>query len=369
MLKILRNRVSYYPNTLGSGHPGEVKSGAYVTYPEELSGPKLRRRPESFADHYGQARLFWNSQTPIEKEHITKSLQFELSKVETRAIRVSMLGHLEKINAVLASQVALAIGEPPRVKQKATPGGSADSASETALLATATSPTTASGKLQQAKGLSLEVGQPKSPKSRKVAILAADGVNAEQVDAVLKALKAAGASGDVVGNHLGDLGGVTATKTLGNTDAVLYDAVMVVGGAKSVQTLMKMGDAHAFLAEAYKHGKPVAALGEGSEVLTSSELGRLIRAVAAGATSTAAGTATSVPVPATPPAKTQGDAVQTLSEVGSARMMSGAGAEQLAGHGVFVGSNGGTQAAITRFVAALAEHRFWNRPGLAQIPA
>ncbi|WP_425146175.1 catalase [Deinococcus sp.] len=356
-------RVSYYPNTLGDGQPGEVKQGAYVSYPEEISGSKLRRRPESFADHYGQARLFWNSQTPIEREHIVKSLQFELSKVETRAIRVRMLDHLEKINGVLASQVALAIGEAARSKQTAMPGGSADSADETALLAGATSPTSASGKLQQTKGLSLEVGQPKSPKGRKVAVLAANGANADQISAVLKALKTAGAAGDVVGTHLGDLGGVTATKTLGNTDAVLYDAVLVPGGAKSVQALMRQGDAYAFLAEAYKHGKPVGALGEGTELLTSSELGRLIRAVSA---SPASGTPAAA-VSATPPA--QGDAVQSLSEVGTARLLSGAGAAQLAAHGVFVGSNGGTQAAITSFVTALAQHRFWNRPGLAQVPA
>ncbi|MGY2896010.1 catalase [Deinococcus sp. UYEF24] len=353
-------RVSYYPNTLGDGQPAEVPAarGGYVTYPEALSGPKLRIRPESFADHYGQARLFWNCQTPIEKEHIVKSLQFELSKVEIRDIRVRMLDHLEKINVVLASQVALAIGEPARAKQTAVPGGSADSASETALLAAATSPTTASGKLQQASGLSLEMGQPKTPKGRKVALLAADGVSAAQIVMVQKALKEVGATGDVVGNHLGDLGeNVKATKTLSNTDAVLYDAVIVPGGVKSVQTLMMQGDAHAFLAEAYKHGKPVAALGEGVELLTASEIGRLLRAVAG--TGTPAATTTDVPA---------GDAVKTLSEVGSANLATGAGAEKLAVQGVFVGNNGGTENTVTRFVAALGEHRFWNRPRLGQVP-
>jgi len=353
-------RVSYYPNTMGDGQPAEVPAarGGYVSYPEPLSGPKLRIRPESFADHYGQARLFWNSQTPIEKEHIVKSLQFELSKVEIRDIRVRMLDHLEKINGVLASQVALAIGEPARAKQTAVPGGSADSASETALLAAATSPTTASGKLQQAAGLSLETGQPKTPKGRKVALLAADGVSAAQIAMVQKALKEAGATGDVVGNHLGDLGeNVKATKTLSNTDAVLYDAVIVPGGVKSVQTLMMHGDAHAFLAEAYKHGKPVAALGEGVELLTASEIGRLLRAVAGMGTPAS----TSAGAPA-------GDAVKTLSEVGSASLATGTGAEKLAIQGVFVGTNGGTENTVTRFVAALGEHRFWNRPSLGQVP-
>jgi len=345
-------RVSYFPNTLGGGLPAEVPAskGGFVTYPEEVDGPKLRVRAESFADHYGQARLFWNSMTPIEKEHITHSLQFELSKVETRAIRVRMLDHLEQINVVLASQVALALGEPPRSKQTAQPGGSADSASEMALLAAATSPTTASGKLQQAKALSQEEGQPKSAKGRKVAILAADGVNAEHVKAVQAALKAQGASGEVVGNHLGDLGGgIVAVKTLGNTDAVLFDAVLVAGGKDSIKILMQRGDAFAFLGEAFKHAKPIGALGEGVEVLTASDVGRLLQ-VGAGK-----------PV-------VGGDAVGTLSQVGAASLAAGPAAKQLAEQGVIVGSNGGTQTAISQFVTALAHHRYWNRPQVAHVP-
>jgi catalase len=320
-------RVSYFPNTLGGGQPAEVpaSAGGYATYPEELSGTKLRIRAESFADHYGQARLFWNSQAPVEKEHIVKSLQFELSKVETRDIRVRMLDHLEKINPVLASQVAIAIGEPARVEQVAVPGGSTDSASETALLAAATSPTTASGKLQQTSALSLETGQPKSPKGRKVALLAADGVSAEQIALVQKALKAAGAMSDVVGNHLGDLGdGVKATKTLSNTDAVLYDAVLVPGGAKSLQVLMMQGDAHTFLAEAYKHGKPLAALAEGTQLLSA-------------------------------------------SGIGHAESAKGTGKGGLAVQGIFLDGDS-TQDTVSGFVTALGEHRFWNRPQLGHLP-
>ncbi len=346
-------RVSYFPNTLGGGLPAEVpvSRGGFVTYPEQIDGPKLRVRAESFADHYGQARLFWNSMTPIEKEHMTHSLQFELSKVETRAIRVRMLDHLEQINVVLASQVALALGEPPRSKQTAQPGGSADSASEMALLATATSATSASGKLQQAKALSQEEGQPKSAKGRKVAILAADGVDAEQVKAVQAALEAQGASGEVVGNHLGDLGGgIVAVKTLGNTDAVLFDAVLVPGGKASVKTLMRRGDAFAFLSEAFKHAKPIGALGEGVEVLTASDVGRLLQVDSA---KPGAG----------------GDTVGTLSQVGAASLAGGPAARQLAEQGVIVGSNGGTQTAIAQFVTALAHHRYWNRPQVASVPA
>jgi catalase len=356
-------RVSYEPNTLAEGKPLEVPAarGGYVSYAEPLSGKKLRARAASFADHYGQARLFWNSMTPVEKEHITRSFAFELSKVDTKTIRVRMLDHLEKVNPVLASQVALAIGEPARHKETATPGGGTDSSAETALLAGATSSTTASGKLQRAKALSMEVDQPKLAKERKVAILAADGVSADQVRAVEQALKDAGATGEVVGTHLGDLGaGVTAVKTLSNTDAVLFDAVLVAGGANSVKQLLQRGDAFAFLAEAYKHNKPVAALAEGIELLAASEVGKLLRALAEADRKPSGGSAPN----ATPPSEPVG----ALSGVGAVRMAQAIDPQRLAAYGVVVGGNGTTAAAVKRFVDALAQHRFWNRPNLGQVP-
>ena len=46
-----------------------------------MSTTKVRLRPESFADHYSQARLFFRSVTQQEQSHIVEALAFELSKV------------------------------------------------------------------------------------------------------------------------------------------------------------------------------------------------------------------------------------------------------------------------------------------------
>jgi catalase len=43
---------------------------------------KCAPKPERFADHYTQARLFWNSQTPSERAHIVRGFRFELTKVQ-----------------------------------------------------------------------------------------------------------------------------------------------------------------------------------------------------------------------------------------------------------------------------------------------
>ncbi|RYG65353.1 catalase, partial [bacterium] len=197
---INKGRVAYTPASLDGHDPYEERpGGGFNTFGEVVNGPKVRERAESFNDHYGQARLFWNSMAPIEKEHIVKALQFELSKVDTREVRVRMLGHLQQINDVLASQVALAIGEKlPSSQGNVKPGGTADKPSEKDLLAKAETPTTASGGLLKTSGLSMEEGQPKTAKGRQVAVLVAPGVSTACVETIQKNLADQGVAAFVV---------------------------------------------------------------------------------------------------------------------------------------------------------------------------
>ncbi len=353
-------RVAYEPNNLQGNIPNQVPpaQGGFFTYPEQVSGPKVRQRSPTFADHYGQARLFWNSMTPIEREHMTKALQFELSKVLTRDVRLRMLGHLQQINDVLAAQVARELGEPVHTSHAtAPPPGTSDSTAQTEVLAHATSPTTASGGLQRTRGLSLEEGQPKTAKARKIAILAADGVTAADVMTIQQALHAAGSQGVVVGPHLMSLGNnVEATMTFANTSSVLFDAVYVPGGAQSVKALIQKGDAHVFIDEAYKHGKPIAAIAEGVELLTASQIGQVITGGVAGTAAQSKQASTST-------------AVHNLSEVGRVLNASGAQAQQLATYGIIVGQSGDLHSVVQHFLTAVAHHRYWGRPRLEQVPA
>ena len=316
-----KGRVAYTPASLDGHSPSEETParGGFVSYSEAVNGPKVRVRSKTFDDHYGQAKLFWNSMAPIEKEHIVKALQFELSNVETREVRQRMLGHLAKINEVLAAQVAPAIGETiPGAHGPAPARGTADSVVGTEALANATSPTTASGGVQKSKALSME-GQPTSAKGRKVAILVDAGVNASQVKAMQQALKAAGAQSDIVGPHIGVIGGnagVEATKTFANSSPATYDAVFVPGGNSAV-ALQQKGDAHVFIAQTYKHGKGLCAMGESVALLTGS-------------------------------------------------LPAGAAINQL---GVVSEQDGTKQgSAIQRFIAAVGS-RHWNRPALEQVSA
>jgi catalase len=282
---INKGRVSYAPSSLDDHFMEEVgpKPG-FVSYPQVVNGAKTRERSPSFEDHYGQASLFWNSQTPIEKHHIVKALQFELSKVETRKVRLRMLEHLSKISGVLGAQVAQGIGEkagtpPPKSKSK-TSKGTSDKPSELELLANATTPTTASGGLLQTKGLSMEVDQPKLAKGRKVAILVADGVAVDEVQAMQRALMAENVLSEIVapciGEIAGDGGTLEATKTFANSSSVLFDAIYIPGGAGSIELLKEIPDAVRFIDEAYKHGKAIAASAEGLELVDESQTSEFV---------------------------------------------------------------------------------------------
>ena len=52
----------------------------------------------------------------------------------------------------------------------------------------------------------------------------------------------------------------------------MFDAIFVPGGRDSVDALMEQGDAKHFVAEAFKHKKPIGALGEGIELIQRLEL-------------------------------------------------------------------------------------------------
>lgn len=54
--------------------------------------------------------------------------------------------------------------------------------------------------------------------------------------------------------------------------SVMFDAVYVPGGRESIDMLKQQGDGIHFVNEAFKHGKAIAATGEGVELLMGSDI-------------------------------------------------------------------------------------------------
>src|SRR5690606_34153595 len=107
---IHRGGVAYEPNSLAGGCPFLAGRGGFAAFPEPVQGEELRGKPERFAEHYHQAALFYNSQTPVEQAHIVGGFRFELSKVTVAAIRERTVAMLRNVSDDLARRVAEGLG-------------------------------------------------------------------------------------------------------------------------------------------------------------------------------------------------------------------------------------------------------------------
>ncbi|OUM04097.1 catalase [Variovorax sp. JS1663] len=253
---IHRGRVAYEPNSLGGGCPFQAGAAAgFVTFPQRVETDKVRGKPEKFADHYTQATLFYESQTPVEQAHIAAAFRFELSKCTVPAIRERMVASLVNVSTTLAQKVADGLGmELPAPLPKA--------------LATPAEP-----EVRQSPALSLTARPGDgSVRTRKVAILVADGIDGDAVEALQAALLEDGAIGRLVGPRIGPF--VTASGTTLEADAsmenepgFLFDGLVLPDGAAAIDLLARDGHTAEFVKDQYRHGKTILALGAGQQLL------------------------------------------------------------------------------------------------------
>ena len=258
---IHRGRVSYEPNSLAGGCPfqagaaqGFVSVAASISVKEEQG--KVRAKPEKFADHYTQATLFFESQTPAEQAHIAAAFRFELSKVQVPAVRERMVASLRNASEELARKVAAGLGmrelPPPLPRALAKP---------------------AKPEVTKSPTLSL-MARPGdgSIRGRKIALLVADGVDDASLLQVQEALAAQGAVPRLVGPHVGaivtaDGGSLDADASLENEPGFLFDALVLPDGEKAVAALATDGHTMEFIKDQYRHCKTIMALGASSSLL------------------------------------------------------------------------------------------------------
>ncbi|MGO7671700.1 catalase [Rhizobium ruizarguesonis] len=233
-------RVNYQPNSWNQG-PRESPVQGYRHFPAEEQGPKVRLRPESFADHYSQARQFYISQTPPEQRHIAAALIFELSKVETPVIRERMVSHLSNIDETLASKVGHALGFKSMPK-------AADAAMPTRQ------------DLEPSPALSIVEQGPKRFEGRKLGILVSDGTDAAIFKALLAEITEQKATFEVIAPKIGgvtlsDGNWIEAHQMIDGGPSVLYDAVALLPSAEGTGDLLKEATARDFVADAFVHCK------------------------------------------------------------------------------------------------------------------
>jgi catalase len=258
---IARGRVAYEPNSLGGGCPFQAGASGFSSFPKAIEPnntpvDKVRGKPEKFAEHYAQAKLFFESQTEVEKAHIRGAFRFELSKVTVPAIRERMVASLLNVSKELASDLAKDLGmELPAPMPRA--------------MKSAPKPEVAASPALSLKALPGDGGIA----TRKIAILLADGIDADPITDLIAELDAAGAVTRLLGTRLGTISSENGEPweidaTLENSPAVLFDAMVLPGGSEAVEALCLDGHTLEFVKDQYRHCKTILALGDSSKILT-----------------------------------------------------------------------------------------------------
>lgn len=257
---INKSRTNYEPNSIGGGCPYQamMKEGGFTSFNERVDAHKVRARSKSFTDHFSQAKLFFDSQSEAEKRHLTNALRFELGKVEIVAIRQRMVNLLTLVDKKLAADVADALGLTPQAPEQPINHSIPADADPKDY-----QPTKAKPPVERSEALSMQNTIKDSIATRRIAILAADGVNEKSIGSMKKALEAQGAMVKVIAPKLGTVQGeggkeVMVDESFLTATSVVFDAVFVPGGNRSVDTLMNEADAVHFVSQAYRHCKPVA---------------------------------------------------------------------------------------------------------------
>ncbi len=257
--QIVKGQVSYEPNTLGGGCPYQsmFKDGGFVSFNERVDGQKIRVRSKSFADHYSQAKLFYNSQTEYEKKHLGNAIIFELSKVQTPTVRQRVVSLLSYVDKDLANNVGKKLGiKPAKLTQ---PNQSIPADADAASLQSKE----AKNNIEKSAALSMAGTVKNTIKTRKIAFLLDNGFEAKTVSALKNKLEKEGATVEFVAASMApvtasDKSSVTPDHSLTSTASVCFDALYIAAGKKSAENLLMEPASVQFVNEAYKHCKAIA---------------------------------------------------------------------------------------------------------------
>lgn len=250
----------YRPNSLDGGCPFQAGAaqGADIEVPVPLpASRKVREAPESFDDHYSQARLFWRSMTPVEQEHIIGAYSFELGKCYEQAVKERALLTLAHIDERLCSEVATALG---------LPAPAPDTGSDDGLVSPALS----------------QLGQEWPTEGRNIGIVVAPGADPDGVPALREAVFAADMVPLVIAPAGGTLDGVTVQRTFATARSIEFDALLVAGVPAPAADALPVRDAKTgvrgtdieprlalLLGEAYRHGKAIGGWAGAEAALTA----------------------------------------------------------------------------------------------------
>ncbi len=248
---INKGKVAYHNNSLiaNTPMPATEQQGGFAHYQEKVEGRVIRSRSESFNDHFTQPKLFWNSMTPPEQQHIKDAFSFEVGKVKDRNVRQQVVDMFANIEHELAAYIAEKVGVTVPNKHAVDNQKSSQALSQTHFAF--------------------------SPATRKVGVILANGFSDQEIVEILDQLTASNIQYEIISDHQGKVTGENGTDLMVNhtfttTNAVLYDAIYAGGGKETNQAFDR--STTEYLEEAFRHYKALGATQEGKEWLKASNI-------------------------------------------------------------------------------------------------
>ena len=276
-MDIPKGQTAYFPNTLSGGcpHLSKMAEGAFTSYEERIDARKIRTRSESFSDHFSQPALFYRSLAKWEQEHVVGGYSFELGKCKQDAIKQRMLWIIAQIDGDLAKKVANNLGMkvPKKIDQPINQAIGADADVKKHQ------PGAKKNYLDKSPALSQAETKFDSIATRQIAVLAADGFSMKNLKKMKSALEKDGAMFKIISPMGGSIKcdenmEHTVDASIMTTESVLFDAIYIPGGKKSIKALGENAKYIKFVNEAFKHCKAIAVDDEGEEFLKKTYAGK-----------------------------------------------------------------------------------------------
>lgn len=243
------NIAAYSPNTLNFGSPTEANQfvgNGFSTAPNRyVRGSLTRELSPTFADHWSQPRIVWNSLSLAEQQIAVNALRFEVSKVASVTVRQSFINQLNRVDHGLAARVAQVLVD---VAVPAPQNTYYNNNNKTAYISIF------DNSLPTIQGLNL-------------GILASVYSNQSmaQATSLSKQFSTLGLFVSVVGEDVTP--GVNLTYS--TADAINFDGVLITSGSEGIfingtSPLYPLNRPLQILQNAYYFGKPVGSMGSGS---------------------------------------------------------------------------------------------------------
>ena len=256
-MEVPTGRVAYEPNTLAPESPRECPLHGFRTFPEEVTGEIIRKRAETFADHYSQARQFFRSMTEPEQNHIASALAFELAHVEIKPIRQKMLGHLRNIDTALHDTVANALGM----------------TGQTEVVPPAVTPRD----LPISPSLSMVAKDPGTLKGRKAGVLLTDGFDAKLLAMIRAAFKKEHTCVALITPKIGGATGddgvhIEPDFALSGGPSFFFDTVLLLPSAEGCTALLTEAAAVNWVRDAFGHLKIIGHIAAAGPLLDAASV-------------------------------------------------------------------------------------------------